>query len=145
MKIVNLVVALLFAMSLCLASGPVDSFAKAETKETATTKKVDKSKGKKTAKSKAKATGTKKGKTAKKESAKKKTVAKKTELKPKSVSVNSADKTVLAQLPGVGEKTADAILKYRKANGKFKSIDDLKNVKGIGDKKLSAMKKYLKL
>jgi len=51
------------------------------------------------------------------------------------VNVNTADATTLAQeLNGVGEKTAQAIVEYREANGPFKSLDDLKNVKGVGDK-----------
>ena len=62
----------------------------------------------------------------------------------KNLDINSADKDLLVQLPGVGPKTADAILKYREANGEFKSIDDLTNVKGIGDKKLLKLKPFLK-
>ncbi len=62
----------------------------------------------------------------------------------KNLDINSADKDLLVQLPGVGPKTADAILKYRKANGEFKSIEDLTNVKGIGDKKFLKLKPFLK-
>ncbi len=58
--------------------------------------------------------------------------------------INSADKDLLVQLPGIGPKTADAILEYRKANGEFKSVDDLTNVKGIGAKKLLKLKPFLK-
>ncbi len=58
--------------------------------------------------------------------------------------INSADKDLLVQLPGIGPKTADAILKYRKANGEFKSVDDLTNVRGIGAKKLLKLKPFLK-
>ena len=61
-----------------------------------------------------------------------------------SLDINSADKELLMQLPGIGAKTADAILKYRAANGEFKSIDDLTAVKGIGDKKLAKLKPFLK-
>lgn len=136
MKAFNLFVALLFAMSLCLAATPVDSHAKSENKET-TSSAVKKTKDK-TSKKKD-VTGAK----AKKQKAdKNKTV---TKLKSKSVSINSADKKLLRQLPGVGDKTAAAIVKYRKENGKFKSVDDLMKVKGIGDKKLKKMKQYLKL
>lgn len=50
------------------------------------------------------------------------------------VNINRADAaTLAAYLKGVGVNKAEAIVKYRKANGKFKSIDDLKIVPGIGD------------
>ena len=49
------------------------------------------------------------------------------------VDINSADATQLAKvLVGVGQAKADAIVEYRKANGPFKSADELANVKGIG-------------
>jgi competence protein ComEA len=63
---------------------------------------------------------------------------------PKNMDINTADKATLEQLPGIGPKTADAILAYRKTNGNFKSIDDLKNVKGIGEKTLEKIKPFLK-
>jgi len=51
------------------------------------------------------------------------------------VNVNTADAATLAsELKGVGEKTAQAIVEYREANGPFQSLDDLKNVRGVGDK-----------
>jgi competence protein ComEA len=46
--------------------------------------------------------------------------------------VNKATKTELMSISGIGEKKAEAILEYRKKHGNFKSIDDLKNVEGIG-------------
>lgn len=50
------------------------------------------------------------------------------------VNINRADAaTLAAYLKGVGVNKAEDIVKYRKANGKFKSIEDLKNVPGIGD------------
>ena len=42
-------------------------------------------------------------------------------------------------LNGVGPSTADAIIEYRDAHGKFKTVDELANVKGIGDKKLEKL------
>lgn len=62
----------------------------------------------------------------------------------KPVNINTASKEELQMLPGVGPVMADAILKYKKANGKFKSADDLLNVKGIGEKTLKKMKPLLK-
>ncbi|TQV76888.1 helix-hairpin-helix domain-containing protein [Aliikangiella marina] len=49
------------------------------------------------------------------------------------VNLNTAGAKELAEaLTGVGIKKANAIVEYRKANGKFKSIEELANVKGIG-------------
>ena len=50
-----------------------------------------------------------------------------------SININTADKeTLMTVIKGVGEKKAEAIITYRKENGNFKSVDDLSNVKGIG-------------
>lgn len=49
------------------------------------------------------------------------------------VNINTADKeTLMTVITGVGEKKADAIIEYREKNGPFKSIDELINIKGIG-------------
>lgn len=50
------------------------------------------------------------------------------------VDINSADVETLQTLRGVGEVRAKAIVKYRQTNGPFQSLDDLKNVPGVGDK-----------
>ena len=50
------------------------------------------------------------------------------------VNINTADAKELATLPGIGQVKAEAIVKYRNDKGKFKSISDLKKVKGIGEK-----------
>lgn len=51
------------------------------------------------------------------------------------VDINTADAQTLAvALKGVGPSKAEAIVTYREQHGPFKSIDDLKAVKGIGDK-----------
>jgi len=49
----------------------------------------------------------------------------------KMVNINTADKTELMTLPGIGEVRADAIIEYRKSYGKFERIEDIMNVKGI--------------
>ena len=64
---------------------------------------------------------------------------------PKDVNINTADKEMLTQLPGIGPVVAEAILAYRKDNGNFKNIDELTKVKGIGEKKLAKIKPFLQV
>lgn len=83
-------------------------------------------------------------------SAKSATEAKAAEIKadkamPKNVDINSADKEQLVALPGIGPKTAEAIVTYRKENGNFKSVEELTKVKGIGDKTLEKIRPYLQV
>lgn len=49
------------------------------------------------------------------------------------ININTAGKEELVSLNGIGDVKADAIIMYRKENGLFKSIEDIKNVKGIGE------------
>lgn len=49
------------------------------------------------------------------------------------VNINSASAEELRALPGIGPSKAAAIVEYRNQNGSFKSVDELKNVKGIGE------------
>ena len=55
------------------------------------------------------------------------------------ININSCSKEELMSLPGIGEVTATRILEYRKSY-KFKSIEDIMNVSGIGEKKFEAIK-----
>ncbi|MBN1378393.1 MAG: helix-hairpin-helix domain-containing protein [Gammaproteobacteria bacterium] len=51
------------------------------------------------------------------------------------ININTADaQTLAAELKGIGDKKAQAIVDYRSEHGAFKSVDDLSEVKGIGDK-----------
>ncbi len=61
------------------------------------------------------------------------------------INVNTATVEQLMMLPGIGEKTAKAVVSYRQANGQYKSIDDVAKVKGIGKKKLDKIRQHLAL
>lgn len=61
----------------------------------------------------------------------------------KSININRANKDKLIQLPGIGEKTAEKIISYRKIYGGFNNLQEIKNVKGIGNKKFSKIKKFI--
>jgi len=49
------------------------------------------------------------------------------------VNVNTATKAELAELPGIGETKAEAIVTYRQSHEDFNTLQDLNNVNGIGD------------
>jgi len=51
------------------------------------------------------------------------------------VDINLADSAALQELPGIGPAMALRIIEYREANGPFKRIEDLMEVKGIGEKR----------
>lgn len=55
------------------------------------------------------------------------------------IHINSADAAALMELPGIGEKKAQAILDYRAQNGPFRDVTDMMKVKGIGPKMLEKM------
>ena len=59
------------------------------------------------------------------------------------ININGATAEQLEQLPGIGPSLAQKIVSYRNAQGAFTSIDDLKNVSGIGDKKLDSIRDYV--
>lgn len=61
------------------------------------------------------------------------------------IDINTASLEDLDKIPGVGPKTAAAIIEYRSANGAFKRIEDIMNVKGIGPKKFEAMEGYISI
>ena len=61
----------------------------------------------------------------------------------KPVNINTATSEELQQVPGIGPATAQKILQMRKSYGLFKSIDDLLAIRGLGQKRLDKMRKYL--
>ena len=61
------------------------------------------------------------------------------------VNLNEASETELEALPGVGPATAKAIVDYRTQHGRFRSVDDLLNVRGIGPAKLEQIKPYARV
>lgn len=66
--------------------------------------------------------------------------------KPQSVNINNADaETIATHLNGVGLKKAQAIVEYRNKNGKFKTVEDLAAVKGIGEATIEKNKSLIKL
>lgn len=62
------------------------------------------------------------------------------ESKANLINLNTATESELETLTGIGVSTAKKIIDYRKKNGKFKSIEEIKNVSGIGDAKYAAIK-----
>ena len=61
----------------------------------------------------------------------------------KKVNINTATQSDLEALPGIGPSIASRIIEYRQQNGKFNKIEDLQNVKGIGDAKFENIKEYV--
>lgn len=56
------------------------------------------------------------------------------------ININTATQTELELLPGIGPSTATKIIDYREENGEFETIDDIKNVPGIGEAKYETIK-----
>ena len=61
----------------------------------------------------------------------------------KSIDINTADVKTLVGLPGIGEKTAQKMIDLRAERGKFNSLEELMDVKGIGKSKFTKIKKFL--
>ncbi len=65
------------------------------------------------------------------------------ENKPKLLNINTADGKELQSLPGIGESMAERILEYREEHGSFSSVEELTDVKGIGEKTLEKLKPFI--
>lgn len=59
------------------------------------------------------------------------------------INLNQASETELQTLPGVGQKKAQEIIRYREENDGFKSIEDLKNISGFGEKTFDKLKESI--
>lgn len=59
------------------------------------------------------------------------------------ININTADLNKLTEIPGIGEVKAKSIITYRTENGLFKTIEDIKNVSGIGDATFEKIKDYI--
>ena len=66
-------------------------------------------------------------------------------IKSEKININTASQTELETLPGIGPSTALKIVNYRKEKGKFKNIEDINNVSGIGESKFSKIKDLIKI
>ena len=63
----------------------------------------------------------------------------------RSVSLNTATAEQLDELEGIGPATAQKILDWRKQHGGFRSVDDLKQISGIGPKRFEALKDKVRM
>jgi competence protein ComEA len=61
------------------------------------------------------------------------------------LSLNAVSAEELCDLPGIGPVLAERIIRYRAQRGRFESLDELKRVKGIGDKLYNKISPYVKL
>ena len=61
----------------------------------------------------------------------------------KLININTASVEELKKIPGIGESKAKAIVEYRNIHGEFKTIDDIKNVNGIGNNLYETIKEYI--
>ena len=61
------------------------------------------------------------------------------------ININTASLKELMELPGIGEVTANKIIEYRTQNGKFGTIEELKNVPGIGSSKFENLKEKIRV
>lgn len=61
------------------------------------------------------------------------------------ININSAGAADLCRIPGIGPGIADRIINYRKKHGKFKRVEEIMKVKGIGAGRFRKIRKFLKI
>jgi competence protein ComEA len=61
------------------------------------------------------------------------------------IDINTATAEEITVIPGIGDVLAERIIAYRIKNGSFEMIEELLEVEGIGEKKLEAMREYIKI
>ena len=59
------------------------------------------------------------------------------------ININTATQSELEAIPGVGASTAQKIIDFRNKNGRFKKIEDIMNISGIGEAKFNNIKDYI--
>ena len=65
--------------------------------------------------------------------------------KNEKININTAGEDELMKITGIGESTAKKIIEYRNQNGRFKTIEDIKKIPGIGDSKYNNMKEEIRV
>lgn len=63
----------------------------------------------------------------------------------KIININKDEQSALEEIPGIGPKKAQEIIQYRDSNGGFKSIEEIKEIKGIGEKTFEGLKDYIEI
>lgn len=66
-------------------------------------------------------------------------------IKKAAVNINTATVDELVDLPSIGQKVAERIIQYRQKHGSFKTLEDLKTVRGIGDKVFEKVKPMIRV
>ena len=59
------------------------------------------------------------------------------------INLNTASAQQLTAIPGIGDKLAARIVEYRQKNGSFKNVQELMNVRGVGEKSLGKLEPFL--